>query len=141
MWVAMVSRAVAAAFPSAGGLRGLDVDDPRPFVRAVLRDAPWLMWIGTVGAALAFELLPVLTIGWPLPAFALPVARRHRHAHAMACHRFYLVRMAMMMIKTVGGLCWGADPGVRAALGLPAYPADPRSHRDRSFRPVADAPT
>ena len=139
MWVALVSRSVAAALPGQAGLPGLDTVDPRPFVRSLLKSAPWTLWFGAVGSALAFEMLPILTVYWPLPALLLPIAVRDRHANAMAGHRLYLVRMAMVMIKTIAGLQWGADPQVRAAMGLPLYPADPQRWRDAALQPTTQA--
>jgi hypothetical protein len=54
----------------------------------------------------------------------------------MATHRIYLIRMAMTMLKTVGGLIWGAEPQLRAILHMPAYPADPGTYRDDQFTAV-----
>lgn len=140
MFVALVHSAASAAFPAAAGLPGFADIDGRSFVRELLRRSPWTLWFGTVGSALAFQLLPLVTIGWPLPALLLPLGRRDAHAHAMATHRWYLVRMAMVMIKTVGGLHWGAHPQVRAALGMPSYPPDPQKWRDGQLQPQGGPP-
>ena len=35
----------------------------------------------------------------------------------------------MTMIKTMGGLCWGADEQVRRGLDLPPYGPDPGTFR------------
>ena len=43
----------------------------------------------------------------------------------MAGHRFYIVRQAMLLLKTVGGLVWGIQPEVRAALQIKPVPPDP----------------
>lgn len=136
MWSFLVVTALRPCFPSTSKLPGLDAGTLAPAVRELLRQSNWTLWAGTVGSALAFHLLPLLTIGWPLPALLLPAAARDRHAHAMATHRIYLIRMAMTMLKTVGGLVWGADPRVRALLHMPAYPADPVTYRDDQFTPV-----
>ncbi len=133
MWVALLHDAVCAAFPSTARLPGLDRLDSRPFLREMLQHAPWVMWFGAIGSAIAWQLTPLLTIGLPLPAVLLSAGARARHASAMAGHRLYLVRMAMVMIKTVGGLYWGAAPEVRAALGLPTYGQDPATVRDEAF--------
>jgi hypothetical protein len=47
--------------------------------------------------------------------------------------------MAMMMVKTVGGLVWGAAPEVRAALQMAPYPPDPGRHRDDAMAAVLPA--
>lgn len=143
MWTFLVVSALAACFPSTQLLPGLSRRRAGPAVNELLAQANWTLWAGTVGSALAFHLLPVLTVGWPLPALLLPRATRDRHAQAMATHRIYLLRMAMTMLKTVGGLLWGADPQLRALLHMPAYPADPGTHRDDRFnavRPGQSAP-
>ncbi|MBM4342457.1 MAG: hypothetical protein FJ100_03655 [Deltaproteobacteria bacterium] len=133
MWVALLHDAVRAAFPSTARVPGLDRLDSRPFLRQLLRQAPWTLWFGAVGSAIAWQVTPVLTIGWPVPAAMLPAAARDRHANAMSGHGLYLVRMAMVMIKTVGGLYWGAAPEVRTALGLPLYGTDPATVRDEEL--------
>lgn len=133
MWTALVSSSLRATFVSTDKLPGLDRIDPAPAVATLLAQAPWVMWLGAVGSALAWQLLPLLTIGWPLPASLLPAKARDRHTQAMATHRIYLVRMSMTMIKTVGGLVWGAHPQVRAALTMPVYPPDPGTWRDEKF--------
>lgn len=136
MWTLLVVSALAPCLPATPQLPGLDAGAARPAVRTLLRQANWTLWAGIVGSALVFQLLPLLTIGWPLPAALLPARARDRHAQAMAIHRVYLIRMAMTMIKTVGGLLWGADPRVRTALHMPLYPPDPGSHRDDQFTAV-----
>jgi hypothetical protein len=35
----------------------------------------------------------------------------------------------MLMLKTIGGLVWGAAPEVRQKLAMAAYPADPGTWR------------
>ena len=59
------------------------------------------------------------------PALSLRSKTLDRHANLAAAHSLYLMRQAMLLLKTVGGLCWGADPKVRRALGLRDYPSDP----------------
>lgn len=136
MWTFLVVSALRPCFPSTALLPGLTPQATSPAVRELLRRANWTLWAGTLGSALAFHWLPILTIGWPLPALLLPKAALDRHAHAMATHRIYLIRMAMTMLKTVGGLIWGAEPQVREILQMPVYPADPGTHRDDQFTAV-----
>lgn len=141
MWTFLVVSALRPCFPSTQLLPGLAPQVATPAVRELLRRANWTLRAGTLGSALAFHLLPILTIGWPLPALLLPKTALDRHAHAMATHRIYLIRMAMTMLKTVGGLIWGAEPQVRAILHMPAYPADPGTHRDDQFTAVRPGQT
>lgn len=136
MWTYLVVSALRTTFPSTPQLPGLDQIDPARHVRTILAQANWTMWAGTIGAALAYHLLPIATVYWPLPAGLLPAQLRDRHAQRMATHPWYGIRMIMMMIKTVGGLVWGAAPEVRARLSMPAYPPDPGTHRDDAMRAV-----
>jgi len=78
---------------------------------------------------LLFLSTPLLTVRRPLPALWLNAARLDQHADRLSRHRFYLLRQGMKMLKTVGGLAWGADPDVRAALGLSPYAPDPGTWR------------
>ncbi|MBI5608157.1 MAG: hypothetical protein HY902_04700 [Deltaproteobacteria bacterium] len=133
MWTALVSSALRSIFVSTDELPGLDRVDPSPAVRGLLREAPAAMWWGTVGSALLFQILPLFLIGVPLPAAWLPARARDRHAQAMATSRIYLVRMAMVMLKTVGGLIWGQIPEVRTRLAMPLRPADPGTWRGDHF--------
>lgn len=136
MWTALVVATLRPTFPSTAHLPGLDRIDPRPMVRALLAESTWTMWLGVVGTAIVYQLLPLLTVYVPLPAVLLPRSLADRHAHRMATHPLYLVRMAMMMVKTVGGLVWGGAPEVRGALQMAPYPADPGSHRDDAMAAV-----
>jgi len=97
--------------------------------RGSARTAPHGFKIGLYGAVLLFLFGPVLTVWWPVPAFLLPRATLDRHADGMAGHRIYLVRQAMLLLKTVGGLIWGIQPEVRAALQIKAVPEDPGTWR------------
>jgi hypothetical protein len=128
MRAAIVRWVLASVFPSTDRLPGLDRLDTRAALAEIFT-APALMRWGLYGSVLVFLLCPVLTIGWPLPAPLLPRRARDRHAYAMATSRLYLLRQAMLMLKTVGGLLWGAHPEVRARLGLAPYDADPGTFR------------
>ena len=139
VWVALLHDAVDAAFPTTSRLPGIDAATAKPYLRQLLRQAPWTLWFGAVGSALAFQILPIFTVFWPLPACVLPASVRDRHANALANHRLYLVRMTMVMIKTIGGLWWGAAPQVRDKLGIPRYAADPQTVRDDQFRSTPQA--
>ena len=130
---ATIRWTLAAVFPSTERLPGLDRLDTDAALDEFL-GAPALVRLGLLGSTLAFLLCPLLTIGWPLPAFLLPRAALDRHAAAMAASRIYLLRQAMLMLKTVGGVLWGGHPEVRACLGLPAYGPDPGTFRGDALR-------
>ena len=64
------------------------------------------------------------------PSFCLhspqpPRGLLDRHASRITTTRFYLLRQAVFLVKLAAGLCWGADPAVRARLAMAPYPADP----------------
>ena len=125
MWTPLCAWTLAATFPSTTLLPGLDRIDARPFVDRLRRESPVTIRFVMYASALVFLLTPLFTIFVPLPAIWLSAAQLDRHAQALSTHRLYLLRQSMLMVKTLGGLCWGADPGVRAAFAMPAYKPDP----------------
>ena len=127
---AVITWVLSVVFAGAGELPGLaDLPDATARVRKMLAESPGSFRLVLYGATAVFIAGPILTVGWPLPAFLLPAAKRDAHAYRMSVHRAYLVRQAMLMLKTVGGLVWGGHPDVRAALALPAYSDDPGTFR------------
>jgi len=129
MWLRLVAWCMSATFPSTDQLVGLDRMDAVPFLRQFYRDSPRLMHFALAGSILVFVFSPLLTVGVPLPAPWLGKAALQRHVENLAAHRIYLLRQTMMMVKTVAGLLWGADPRVRKSLGMDAYKVDPGSWR------------
>jgi hypothetical protein len=125
----LVRFALVALFPRVDdwpGLAELGVDDK---IAALHRDATWLFWIGLVGAAIFFQLSPLLTLRKPLLAVWLTPDELDAHAYALGTHRSYLVRQIVMLLKLMGGLFWAESPEIRTALQLPAYPVDPGTRR------------
>ncbi len=125
----LVRFALVALFPAEGdlpGLADLGVDEK---IAAIRRDSTRVFWLGMVGAALFFQLSPVLTVYVPLPAVFLTPDQLDRHANRLATHPAYLIRQVMMLLKLVGGLFWGESKEIRERLALPAYPADPGTRR------------
>ena len=58
-----------------------------------------------------------------LPPLGLHDRATREHALAALSHsRFALLRRMLGMLKTVASFCYGADPGVRAAIGYPLQP-------------------
>lgn len=97
----------------------------REFLRRYRRESPTLMWLGLLVGTWVFVWTPLLTVYLPLPSFLLPRSLLDRHAHRITTSRFYLVRQAVFLLKLAAGLCWGADPRVRARFAMEPYPADP----------------
>jgi hypothetical protein len=129
--LSLTAWVLAAIFPSNDALPGLDRIDPKPFLRQFGREAPLLIRLAVLASTWVFVLTPLVTVYWPLPAFLLPRHTLDQHAHRLATHRWFLLRQVMLMLKTIGGLPWGAHPDVRAKLAMPAYGADPGTWRSQ----------
>lgn len=125
----LVRFALDAMMPTTDALPGCAELGLDAFVTRFLSEASWLMWLGAVGASLAFMLLPIATIYVPLPAVLLPRSALDRHAQRMASHPLYLLRQAAFMVRMVAGLHWGAQPAARAKLGMEPYGPDPGTWR------------
>jgi len=121
--------ALATTFPSNSVLPGMDRLDPLPFLRQFRREAPFIVRLTLYLSVLVLLLTPILTMGIPLPAVLLSSARLQRHVAKLSVHRVYLLRQTMLMVKTIGGLAWGAHPEVRKALRIPVYAVDPGTWR------------
>lgn len=130
-WRKIVVRVLCTIFPDGERVPGLDPRRMARFLDTFLAESPPLLRLALHGSALAYLLSTPLTVGRLTPALWLGPRARDRHAQGVATHPLYLLRQAMLMLKTVGGLCWGADPTVRSRLGLAPYPPDPGSRRER----------
>ena len=128
MFAALVRPALSAFFPATETLPGAE-QGIGPYTDRFLTDTSWLMWLGIVGGALLYQVLPVWTVHRPVPAALLGAESRGRHAEAMADSSVYLVRQAAFLLKMVAGLHWAALPEVREAMGLEAYAPDPDAWR------------
>ena len=53
------------------------------------------------------------------PLTRLDRSARERALTALGASRFALLRQMLTLLKTVAGLCYGADPRVRQAIGYP----------------------
>lgn len=125
----LVCFALAAFFPREGDLPGLAELGVERQVAALRRDSTVLFWIGLVGAALFFQVSPILTVRRPWPAVLLTEEQLDAHAHGLSTQRNYLIRQIIVLLKLVGGMFWGQSPEVRAFLALPPYPPDPGTRR------------
>lgn len=125
----LIKFAMCAMMPRTQAFPGIGDTDLDGFLRRMRRDSDWLYWSGVVLGAVVFALAPIATVGWPLPAFLLPASVLERHAEAMLAHRIYVLRQAAYLVRLSAGMCWGADPAVRARLDLPPYGDDPGTFR------------
>ncbi len=135
-WLSL--SAIRAMLPATRALPGVGDTDLRGFIKQFLREAPALMKLGFYLGVAMFHLSPLLTVYVPLPAFLLPAGLLDKHAYRAATSRIYLLRQNVFLVKLVGGLCWGADPGVRQRLGQIKLPADPGTWQP-DFQLDADA--
>ncbi len=125
----LIKFAMCTMMPRTEALPGIGDTDLDGFLRRLKRDTNALYWLGLVLGAVVFALAPLITIGVPLPAFALPRRALERHSERVLSHPIYLVRQAAFLIRVSAGLCWGADEKVRACFDLPPYPPDPGTFR------------
>ncbi len=124
-WRKILVKILVVIFPGTDNVPGLDPQRTERFLVTFLGEAPLPMRLAFYGSSLAFLFSTPLTVGRLQPALSLRSKTLDRHANLAAAHSLYLMRQAMLLLKTVGGLCWGADPKVRRALGLRDYPSDP----------------
>jgi len=118
-----------AFFPRDGDLPGLAELGVDEKIARLRRETTLLFWIGLVGAAVFFQLTPILTVRRPWPAALLTPAELDEHAHRIASSHVYGIRQIIVLLKLVGGIFWGQSDEVRAFLTLPAYPEDPGTRR------------
>jgi len=113
----VIRSSLVALFPRSGPVPGIDELDLDGFLARLHRDTTWLVWWGLVASSLAFQLGTVWTLGRPWPAAWLGPRLADAHADACSRTRLYPLRQATFLLKTFGGMCWGADPQVRRAIG------------------------
>lgn len=121
----LVRHAMCALMPRTEALPGVVDTDVAGFVHRMRRESTWIFWLGILGGTFVFVVTPLMTIGWPLPSFALSAARLDRHAHGIATTRVYLFRQAVFLLKTAAGMCWGSDPAIRRRFALEPYADEP----------------
>ena len=125
----LVRSAMEAMLPAEAGLPGVADCAPDLFITRISKEACGRLWWGMVAAGFAFQLLPVVVVGIPLPAFLLSPRARDRYAFKLSTHRSYLIRQVAFIAKFAAGLCWGGHDSVREALALPPYATDPGTWR------------
>lgn len=127
----LVYHAMAALMPGTERLPGFAERGGYAFVRQLLRETSWSMWLGVVAGSLIFAVSPVLTLGVPLPSSLLSPERLDAHADRIVRSRYYYLRNLVFLVKMMAALGWGADAEVRGELGLAPYPPDPGTWRRR----------
>ena len=125
----LIKLAMCAMMPRTDGLPGIEDTDLDGFLRRMKRDSDFLYWLGLVAGGLAFAASPIITIYVPLPAFLLPKGLLAKHTDRFLYHPIYVVRQAAFLVRLSAGMCWGADPVVRAKFALAAYGQDPGTFR------------
>ncbi len=93
------------------------------FLDDYLRRVPLQAAFGLRAMCWAVTWLPLLFIGVPLPAHALSAAARQRYLLSWTSSRFYFVREGFYLLKAIALMGWGAQPVVRARMGLPPMAA------------------
>lgn len=125
----LIKFAMCTMMPRSDALPGIVDTDLDGFLRRMKREADPLYWLGLVVGGIVFALSPLLTVYLPLPAFFLPRALLERHSERILSHRIYVLRQAVFLVRLSAGMCWGADPNVRARFALAPYPPDPGTFR------------
>jgi hypothetical protein len=125
----LVKFAMCSMMPRTEALPGIGDTDLDGFLRRMRNDAEPLFWLGLVLGATLFSLTPLITVWVPLPAFLLPRGLLARHTERVLSHPFYLLRQAVYLVRLSAGMCWGADPAVRAYFAMTPYAADPGTFR------------
>ncbi len=121
----LIKFGMRTMMPRAAGLPGVEDCDLDAFLHRMQNDAEDLYWMGVVLGAITFAFTPIFTVFIPLPAFLLPKALLEKHAERILASRVYLLRQAVFLLRLSAGMCWGADPAVRAKFALGPYGPDP----------------
>ncbi len=125
----LIKFAMVAMMPRTGELPGIADCDLDGFLRRMRSDSDFMYWLGLALGGLVFALTPILTVYLPLPAFFLPRGLLEKHAQRILSTRLYLVRQAVFLVRLSAGMCWGADPAVRAKFAMTPYAPDPGTFR------------
>lgn len=132
--------ALRAVMPAGGALPGVEATGLDAFLDRFHREAPLPFRVGLVAGGAMILLTPALTLRRLVPASWLSPEQLDQHVQRLAYHPIYPVRQALFAVKMVAGLCWGADPTVRAALGVAPLGPDPGTFRGDSSAVTAATP-
>ena len=125
----LIKTALIDLMPRSGDIPGFEDTDYQSFFKRWRQDFPVSMVLGTALASFIYVIAPLFTVGIPVLSIWLPRRLRDLHAQRITYSPIYGIRQMMFLIKTVGGLCWGADPAVRKVFGYAPLPADPGTWR------------
>jgi len=125
----LIKHAMAAMMPRSAALPGILDTDLDGFLRRMREEADAFYWTALVMGAVVYAISPLFTVFVPLPSFLLPPKLRALHTERLISHPLYLLRQAGSLVRLSAGMCWGADPTVRARFALAPYPADPGTFR------------
>jgi len=121
----LIKFAMTTMMPRTEKLPGIADTDLDGFLRRMKRDADFMYWLGLLAGAWVFALTPLITVFIPLPAFLLPKKLLARHTDRILNTKLYALRQAVFLVRLSAGMCWGADPAVRAKFALSPYSPDP----------------
>lgn len=93
------------------------------FFDGYLRRVPLQAAFGLRAVVWAVSWLPLVFIGVPLPAHRLSRGARARYLERWTSSHLYFVREGFYLLKAIALMGWGAQPAVRARLGLPPMAA------------------
>ena len=88
------------------------------FLDRYLRRVPFQAALGLRVVTWAITWLPLFFVGVPLPAHLLSKATRLRYVERWSHARFYFLREGFYLLKAIALMGWGAQPVVRARLGV-----------------------
>jgi hypothetical protein len=88
------------------------------FLDGYLRRVPFEAALGLRVVVWAITWLPLLFVGVPLPASALSPEKRGEYVTRWSESRIYFLREGFYLLKAIALMGWGAQPVVRARLGL-----------------------
>jgi hypothetical protein len=126
----LIKFAMCAMMPRTEKLPGIADTELDVFVRRMRKEADPIYWLGLVVGAWVFALSPILTVYLPLPAFFLTKKLLARHVERVFSLPSYTLRQGVFLVRLSAGMCWGADPAVRARFALLPYGADPGTFRE-----------
>jgi hypothetical protein len=120
---------MCALMPRTSDLPGVEDTGVDAWMRTFRRESSLAIWAGVLVGSLVFMLLPIATLGVPLPACFLGKRMLDTHARKISTLPVYLLRQPIFLVKMMAGLCWGAHADVRKYLHLAPYPSDPGTWR------------
>jgi len=88
------------------------------FLDGYLRRVPFEAALGLRVVVWAITWLPLLFVGVPVPVDALSPERRVAYMTRWQESRLYFMREGFYLLKAISLMGWGAQPVVRARLGL-----------------------